>query len=471
MARGDNVEAIHVEKYKQGDLSGICAENTRARDYKKNIIDESKTSLNYDAATSLPYQRGEKNYGDIIISKLEKYGYVRTRDGLINPKGKAVRKDATFMGSIVVSCPDSISEEDRPKFFKAAYDCFCELVGTDNVIDAPVHTDETKDNNIGFNRLNHMHFNFIPLTEDGCLNWNKSFGGGQANKFMLKNLHTNFTEYMQSRGFDVERGTSIANDEEMQKIIENLKKYGIDLSVNANSKTVKRNMLKALKKIEEEYQSIEHCFEGIDARSDALDEREKLLNEESRDLNQEWAKLNNHETSLIKKNVELEHERIAVEKASTNIEAKRSKLEKDKAELEAKRLELEKNEADIDDRRHEIEKVKNIVEQERLDVEAEKIRVRDERKVYEKEKDDFKKHFYQFKAEVEGMMSGLEPEKQKLLKNLEREHKENSDLKNKLQILKKKLNYYRQKYPDDVIEKDNGHNNDLKIKNNNNLKK
>ena len=47
----------------------------------------------------------------------------------------------------------------------------------------------------------HMHFLHVPVTEDGRLNANKIY-----TRESLKKLQTEFPAYLQSRGFDLQRG-------------------------------------------------------------------------------------------------------------------------------------------------------------------------------------------------------------------------------------------------------------------------
>lgn len=55
---------------------------------------------------------------------------------------------------------DGISQEKQKEFFKDSYNFLAERYGKENVISAVVHMDE---------KTPHMHFNFIPATEDGRL--------------------------------------------------------------------------------------------------------------------------------------------------------------------------------------------------------------------------------------------------------------------------------------------------------------
>lgn len=249
MAKGDMVEAFHIEKYKLSDLDGVCKENTRAVGFEKDIIDNSKTVNNYHAATGLPYVRGGCDYRKEIISKLVSNGFTKTSSVIKNKNGYAIRSDATWMGSIVVSCPDVIELERRPKFFKAAYEFFATRFGVENIVDDVVHIDETKDDNFGLDRLHHMHLNFVPLTDDGALNWNKAVGNGKADRKVLKQLHTDFTNHMKENGFDLIRGETIENDAVLNEMIKELQNHGIDIKPNLNAREFKRNLSKILKKL------------------------------------------------------------------------------------------------------------------------------------------------------------------------------------------------------------------------------
>ena len=76
---------------------------------------------------------------------------------------KAVRKDAVVMAQVLVTSEHDFQRTEQRTtraVFKDSYNFLAERYGKENVISATVHLDE---------RTPHMHFNFVPVTDDGRL--------------------------------------------------------------------------------------------------------------------------------------------------------------------------------------------------------------------------------------------------------------------------------------------------------------
>lgn len=78
------------------------------------------------------------------------------------------------------------------RFFEESKKFLTEFVGAENVISATVHKDE---------KTPHMHFLHVLVTPDGRLNANKIY-----TRESLKKLQTELPAYLQSKGFELQRG-------------------------------------------------------------------------------------------------------------------------------------------------------------------------------------------------------------------------------------------------------------------------
>ena len=109
---------------------------------------------------------------------------------------KAVRKDAVHMCGLIVSSDTSffirIGKEETRRFFEEAEAYLTDFVGKENVISAMVHMDE---------KTPHMHFLHVPVTPDGRLSANSIY-----TRVSLKKLQAELPIYLQSCGFDIQRG-------------------------------------------------------------------------------------------------------------------------------------------------------------------------------------------------------------------------------------------------------------------------
>ena len=166
-----------MEKYHKTDIAPIEKENERDENYKaKNPqIERDRTSGNYH-----------------ILGRSESYtDYINQRLAENNLKP---RKDAVLMCSFVIGSDREFFQDKFPQeedeFFTEATRYFAEKYGTENIISAVVHMDETTP---------HLHLNLIPI-----------FNGRLCAKdlFCPKNLRELQTELHErvGRKYGLERG-------------------------------------------------------------------------------------------------------------------------------------------------------------------------------------------------------------------------------------------------------------------------
>lgn len=139
---------MHMEKYKREAVSGVTKHNARVwegRGFERENIDNSKLGLDW----SLGPDRGDAA------------AWVEARIGELNLK-RAPRRDAVRMCEWVVPCPQDVTPDEEPRFFRAAYGAMEGEYGAENVVGAWVHRDEP-------GARTHMHFDFVPVTPDGRL--------------------------------------------------------------------------------------------------------------------------------------------------------------------------------------------------------------------------------------------------------------------------------------------------------------
>ena len=144
--RGENAISYlvcHMEKYHKTDIAPIEKENERNENYeaKNPQINRDLTVGNYHIL------RREESYTDYINQRLA--------ENTLKP-----RKDAVLMCSFVIgSDRDFFSDkfpQEEDEFFTEATRYFAEKYGTENIISAVVHMDETTP---------HLHLNLIPISD------------------------------------------------------------------------------------------------------------------------------------------------------------------------------------------------------------------------------------------------------------------------------------------------------------------
>ena len=172
---------LHMSKFKKDAIRGIQSHNRRERESHSNPdIDYSRSMENYDLCDNTSF-----NYAEAIQNRIDDLLMV-----------KSVRKDAVHLCGLIVSSDKSfftrIGKDETKRFFEEAAAYLTSFVGKENVISAMVHMDE---------KTPHMHFLHVPVTQDGRLSANSIY-----TRVSLKKLQTELPSYLQSQGFDIQRG-------------------------------------------------------------------------------------------------------------------------------------------------------------------------------------------------------------------------------------------------------------------------
>ena len=244
-----------MDKFKKDAVRGIQSHNRRERESHSNPdIDYSRSVGNYDLCGNT-----SSKYAEAIQNRIDDLLMV-----------KAVRKDAVHLCGLIVSSDTSfftrIGKDETRRFFKEAAAYLTDFVGRENVISAMVHTDE---------KTPHMHFLHVPVTPDGRLSANSIY-----TRASLKKLQTDLPIYLQSRGFDIQRGVEQKpssakkhlNTREFKQQQEALDRLILESEEFAQSS---RQILDALEQREEELKK------SIETYEQQAEEAEKILQGDS----------------------------------------------------------------------------------------------------------------------------------------------------------------------------------------------
>ena len=177
---------IRVSKVKTGtNTTGIQKHVQRENNnYENEDIDHSKTYLNYDLVNA-----NKQNFNNLIDEKIEQNytGKRKIRTDAIKHIDGLITSDNDFF--------DNQTPEDTKQFFEYAKAFLEQEYGKDNLLYATVHMDE---------KTPHMHYGVVPITDDGRLSAKEVVG----NKKALTEFQDRFNEYVNQRGYDLERGQS-----------------------------------------------------------------------------------------------------------------------------------------------------------------------------------------------------------------------------------------------------------------------
>ncbi|WP_113590057.1 MobV family relaxase [Staphylococcus aureus] len=177
---------IRVSKVKTGtNTTGIQKHVQRENNnYENEDIDHSKTYLNYDLVNA-----NKQNFNNLIDEKIEQNytGKRKIRTDAIKHIDGLITSDNDFF--------DNQTPEDTKQFFEYAKEFLEQEYGKENLLYATVHMDE---------KTLHMHYGVVPITDDGRLSAKEVVG----NKKALTEFQDRFNEYVNQRGYDLERGQS-----------------------------------------------------------------------------------------------------------------------------------------------------------------------------------------------------------------------------------------------------------------------
>ena len=172
---------IRVEKCHMGDIVRINKHHEREKEeYKSNPdIDRSKSHLNYHLVTPT------KSYRKMVLERIKAAGARRKKNSVVMQDG------------LITATPDWLkgkTEEEQRAFFVYAFQFVRKRYRDENILSAVVHLDEATP---------HLHFVFVPITEDDRLCSKDIIGGPKG----MTQLQGDFYEYMHERYGELERGT------------------------------------------------------------------------------------------------------------------------------------------------------------------------------------------------------------------------------------------------------------------------
>ncbi len=176
--------AIHGHNYKVTALSGLDKHNRRLnREYGNTNIDITRKADN------------------LILIGLKESLYrdakQRIEEQVISYGGR-VTKASNWICEFIVYAPENLSSEKTKDYFNTIVEYFSKNIGKDNILSAIVHRDETH---------THMHLDFTPI-----INHKLSSKKVMTRNFLLR-LHDELPEILSSKGYDVQRGEHVKDEE------------------------------------------------------------------------------------------------------------------------------------------------------------------------------------------------------------------------------------------------------------------
>ena len=306
---------------------GIQKHNQREnKNYNNKDINHENTYKNYDLINENKIDYSEK-IEDTIHA---------------NYSGKrAIRKDAIkHVDGLITSDNEffnNLSEEETNQFFRDSLDFLEQEYGKENMLYATVHLDE---------KVPHMHFGFVPLTDDGRLSAKEKLG----NKKAMTELQDRFNQYVNAKGYELQRGTAKEVSERQHQDIDKFKKeteyHKQELA------TVQKDLTKLEKQLDAhisdlrassdfEYENEVEVKKGFLSGREERETGRKVVSAEeferiqrtvtsARNILDDYESITN--TNLYDQNQDLRERNLEMMKGHTMLKSKNEKLEKENKE-------------------------------------------------------------------------------------------------------------------------------------------
>ena len=312
---------MRFEKRKANNITGMQIHNDRATENHSNEdINKELSHLNYDLIECPSYKKK-------INEELEKRYKVN----------KSLRKDATLGVEVIFTSDkeffNKLTPEQERLYFEKSLEFLKEFAGEENVISATVHKDETTP---------HLHAVFMPLTDDGRLNY-KDFIN---TKYDLIKLQNKYHEKMREYFPNLERGKPSKETKKKHLSVEDfkLKQLEKDLQKLQKEKKETEIQIQNVEKQIKDFYAVKTIVENIEERKALFSDTYKLKKDELTELTAlaTTSEKNRDENKVLRKEkIELEEDLKSTQKEYRKYYTKSKELQtfKDKFEDYSKRLE------------------------------------------------------------------------------------------------------------------------------------
>lgn len=237
---------VHMQKVKMGGVRGMQSHINRERPSRTNPdIDPSRT---------------EENYGLLYQERFQRA--IKERIDLFAPKTRTIRKDAVVYCSFVITSDEqtmkAMSPERQREFFEESYAWFAQRYGSEVIINASVHMDETTP---------HMHLGIVPITGD------RLSAKALFDKKELISLQTDFAAEVGVK-FGLERGREGSDRTHLSEL-----RYKLETAKEKIEKQAQESAQKAVEadKMNREYKSLAEKKNALESEIEGLTAKKEIL--------------------------------------------------------------------------------------------------------------------------------------------------------------------------------------------------
>ena len=319
---------MRLEKRNSKNIVGMFRHNERKTENHSNEdINKDLSHLNYQLIKC-------DSYSDKINKEIKDRYKVN----------KSIRKDAVLCVEVLFTSDKNFFEKLTPEqekiYFEKSVEFLKEQFGEKNVVFATVHKDETTP---------HLHAGFIPMTDDGRLNY-KSFVNGRDGLIKLQNEYYEkmvelFPELERGQNAKETKAKHIANQEykiqqkekAMELQLEQINKNAMELEEKKKKLEAKKERLKLE---DEKLYNLESIAEHVKESKSFL-YKDKITVSMDKEIYKSLLKYAREGEEYLKKLLKLEENVEKLEKENLNYLVENKSLSDRNMVLESKKISLE----------------------------------------------------------------------------------------------------------------------------------
>lgn len=286
----------HIEKHKRGGVTRMSKHNERepGQNHSNPNIDPNRTASNINLKPS------DKTYLQRIDEQLE-----------ARYKGKhVIKSNQVHLVTQTVQLGGLFKEEgdddDYVEVLKNVAEWLEDRYGSDNVIGATIHLDETTP---------HLHFDVLPLTEDGRLSARDVFSRRaliETQNDLLNHLQQSYPEVNFQRQDPNDRmfknGQSQKDFEKLADLQAENEKRAIELRTREVTANVMMHEAKRQKQqVEDDEKVLKEREKKLEGQERRLNEREESLNQKEQSYKQELEKGSNERLGALERELKSEY--------------------------------------------------------------------------------------------------------------------------------------------------------------------
>lgn len=174
-------------------------------------IKHNERSIKHSSNKDIDYSKTHLNYSVLPEREISCYEYFKKRKSELFCYKRA---DVKVLAGWVVTAPKELPFNQYKQFFQNVFEFLSNRYGINNTVQAIVHMDE---------QTPHLHFLFIPSTEDKKHGGEKICANDVITRQDLRTFHPDLQRYLKSQGMNAQIQSGITKKQGGNRTVKRLK--------------------------------------------------------------------------------------------------------------------------------------------------------------------------------------------------------------------------------------------------------